>query len=82
MIFDFYLVAKIILIVYIWALTALCILFILNSKKIYSDLKTYEDHFRKKKREVEKAFMFFQSAKLGIDLTKKMLLPSIGKILK
>ena len=70
--FDFYVIAKIILITYIWVLILLCILFILNSKKIYSDLKAYEDHFRKKKREVHRAFIFFQSTKLGIDLTKKI----------
>ncbi|GEM_PF-6291919 len=100
--FNFYVIAKIFLITYIWTLILVCILFILNSKKIYSDLKAYEDHFRKKKREVihnfvpimadisrqnknfqkeilflifpfiYKGFIFFQSTKLGIDLTKKL----------
>ena len=100
--FDFYVIAKIILITCIWVLILLCILFILNSKRIYSGLKAYEDYFRNKKREVihgfvpvmanisrqnknfqkeilllifpfiYKGFIFFQSTKLGIDLTKKI----------
>ena len=49
---DIFFIAKVILIAYLWVLITLCTLFILNSKKLYSNLKAYEDHFRKKKREV------------------------------
>ena len=109
---DCYVIAKTVLLIYIWTLITFCILFIFKSKRIYSDLRTYEEHFKKKKREVihnfvpimsrigsqnksiqaalkinkiskkeilfllfpfiYNAFMFFQSTKFGIDLTKKL----------
>ena len=50
--FNLYFIAKLILLFYVWAGIAFCILLILKSRKIYLDLQKAESLFLNKKREV------------------------------